>query len=82
MVHSFCNVIRREVGRKDVLVFKRIMPLGIRHRTGVKPHVDQVGFAEHFFSLWGNQDDLVYIRTVQVQFLARIRGGSHEACSN
>ena len=33
-------------------VFKRIVPLGIRHRTAVKPYINQVGFSIHRFAAW------------------------------
>ena len=87
-----------EVGGEEVatveslLVFKGVMDLGIGHRTGVKPHVDQVGLAVHGLAGGEREYDVVDIGTVEVDtlivFLGVIAGhktalaivvGRHEA---
>ena len=51
---------------EQFLVLKRIVDLGIRHGTRVKPNVDKVGFAVHRRAGGRNQNDVVDIRTVEV----------------
>ena len=43
-----------------VLVFKRIVPLCIRHRPRVEPYVDKVGFAVHWLAWWRYEHYVIY----------------------
>ena len=71
LVHALGN----EVGRidlavvKGVLVLERIVYLGVRHRTRIKPYVDKVELALHRATRRRYENDVVDIRTVQVDFL-------------
>ena len=50
----------------EFAVLKRIVQLGIRHRTGVKPHVYEVALALHGLPAWANQADIVNVWAMQV----------------
>ena len=71
MVYTFGN----EIGRIDAtavegfFIFERIVNLSIRHGTGVEPNVDKVAFALHGQTAFAHQNDVVYVRTVQVDFV-------------
>ncbi len=64
-----------EVGREQlavvesVFILKRIVNLGIGHRTAVEPHVDEVCFAIHGLARRGHKHYVVDIGTVQIDFL-------------
>ena len=68
LIHTFCD----EVGGEGLAFFyfffglKGVVPLGIRHGTGIKPHVDEVKFPFHGLTLGRNQNDIVDVRAVQV----------------
>ena len=49
-----------------LFILKRIMDLGIWHCTGIEPYVDKVCFAVHFTTGFGYENDVVDIRTVEV----------------
>ena len=66
--------------------------LGVRHRAGIEPHVDQVGLAGHLAARGADQEYLVHVGTVEVDLvvivLGHVRGveaavaervGGHEA---
>ena len=42
------------------------MYLSVRHRTGVEPHVNEVGLALHGLALVADEHDVVHIGAVQV----------------
>ena len=48
------------------------MNLRVRHSTRIKPHVNQIEFAFHRFTLFGNQNNIVNVRTVQVNLFVII----------
>ena len=50
-------------------MLERIMNLGVRHGTGVEPHVDKVGLPLHRLTRGTNQNDLIHKRTVQIYFV-------------
>ena len=49
LVNAFCDEICRErpCSVDFLLVFKRVMPLGIGHGTAIKPNIDQIRLALH-----------------------------------
>ena len=64
-----------EVGRiygaavESLLVFKRIVDLGVRHRAGVEPHINEVELALHRLACGRNEDDVVNVRTVEINLV-------------
>ena len=97
LVYTFGDEIRRIIRTAihQFFVLERIVELSVRHRTRIEPNVYQVRFTLHRFACRRNQDDIVYIRTVQIyliviffrifsrneaQFLVRIL--HHEASLN
>ncbi len=60
------------------LVFERVMPLRIRHGTGIEPDIDQVRLPEHFLSGWAHQYDLIHVGTVQVEIFSQ--WSVHKTC--
>ncbi len=90
LVDTFGDEVGRKVVRELFLVLERIMELGVRHRTAVKPNVDQVGLTEHLLARGRNQHDFIHIGTMQVEtgivFVAVVallvggeRVGTHES---
>ncbi len=79
LVDSLSDEVRREGGAavNRVLIFKRIVYLGVGHCSGIKPHVDEVALAMHGLSLGAGQNPFVHKRTVQVD--SRIVGLRHVA---
>src|ERR1044072_20370 len=67
LIHAFADKVCREILIENVLVLKGIVPLRIRHGAAVKPYVYQVGLTMHGLAAGAHQDDLVYIRFMQVQ---------------
>ena len=71
LIHSLCN----KIGRKTqtlidvVLVFERIVQLCVRHCSRIEPYVDQILFPDHLFAFGRNQNDVIYIRTVEVDLV-------------
>ena len=63
LVHTFGDEVSRARG---VCVLERIVILCIRHRTRIEPHIDEVQFALHGLAGRRNEDDAVYIRTMEV----------------
>ncbi len=69
LIHRLTDVIGRELRFKFFLVLERIVPLGDRHGTRVKPYIDQVRDARHFATAIGAIPmHLVHIGSVQIQF--------------
>ena len=52
-----------------ILVFKRVVPLRIWHRTTVKPNIDQVTFAVHRLAARAYQHNAVHDVTMQIYFI-------------
>ena len=90
LVHTLGNEVG---GTRGVCVLKRIVILCIRHGAGVEPHVDKVQFTFHRFAGRRNEDDIIYVRTVEIDdrgiiisfgivthFMLRPGVGFHEAC--
>ena len=63
LVYSFRDEIG---GTRGVAVLKRIVILGIRHRAGVEPHINQIELALHGFAGRRDEYDGVNIRTMEV----------------
>ena len=53
----------------EFLVFKGIVLLGVWHRAAVEPHVYEVALALHRLATLADQDDVIDIRTVQVNLV-------------
>ena len=97
LVDALCDKVGREERAtvNQVGVLKRIMQLGERHGTAVKPHVNEVRLAPHRLSLAAHEHDVVNIGAVQVDavvvLLAVVAGGEalvaqriarHQACGD
>ena len=69
LVYSFSNEICGESQSfiDQVFIFKRIVPLRVRHRTRIKPHVDQVSLALHRLAFIRYQSDGINERLVQIK---------------
>src|SRR5271157_2654401 len=68
LVNSFANIISRVLRFEFLLILKRIMPLGVRHRTRVEPDVDQILNAVHLpAALRTSVMNLVDVRPMQVE---------------
>ena len=69
------HTLRNEVGRVRLtrvdffFVFKRVMPLGVRHGTAIKPNVNQICLAPHRASIGSLECDAVDDVLVQVELL-------------
>ena len=74
LVHTFGDKVGGESLGVELTFLAHVMNLCVRHCAAVEPHVDKVGFAEHFFAFWRNQHYAVDVGTVQVEFLV-IGGG-------
>ena len=48
----------------QVAVLKRKVNLGVRHRTGVEPHVNEVSLTLHGLAIVRDEYDIVHIRAV------------------
>ncbi len=53
----------------DSLILKWIMNLCIWHCSGIKPNVDEVEFPLHWLACGGDKHYLVYIGSVEVDFV-------------
>ena len=58
------NMLVDEIG-----IFERIVYLSVWHRAGVEPHVDEVALALHLLARGRNEEDVIDIRTVQVDLV-------------
>ena len=47
LIDTFSDEIRREILLKFFFIFKRIMPLCVRHRTRIKPNINQIQLSFH-----------------------------------
>ena len=61
-------------GERLVLVYRltvleRIVNLGVWHRTGVEPHVNEVALTLHPLSCRRDEEDIVHIRAVEVYLI-------------
>ena len=54
---------------KVLLVLEGIVYLRIRHRTRIKPYVDQVRLALHGQTALRHEDDVIHVGTVEVDFI-------------
>ena len=69
------NTLSDKVSRIDLTiiellqVLERIVDLGIRHSAGIEPYIDQVCLTLHRLAGSGNQDNIIHIRTVQIDLL-------------
>ena len=77
LIYSFGNKISRVGIFKFFFIFKREMPLRIRHGTAIKPNVDQVGLAEHSIAFCRNQDHVIHIGLMHIRQLEACR---HKSC--
>ena len=66
LIHPFCDKIGGEVLLENVLIFERIMPLGIGHGAAIKPHIDKVEFAGHCLARSTHQGNSIHVRAVQI----------------
>ena len=66
LVNALRNKIGREVTPERFLIFKRVMPLRVRHGTGIEPDVNQVQFPAHGPAGGRNQYHLINVGAVQV----------------
>ena len=66
LIHALGDEVGRVTELEVFLVFKRIVPLRIRHGARVEPNVDQVEFAVQRLAVIGYQHDLVNVGAVQV----------------
>ena len=66
LIHPFCDEIGREVLLENVLIFERVMPLGIGHGAAIKPHINKVEFAGHGLTRGTHQGNAVHVRAVQI----------------
>src|SRR3569832_2589760 len=87
LVNPFSNKVSGIILLKLLNVLKRIMPLSIGHCTTVEPDIYQICFAIHFLSGIGNENDIVYVRAMQVKVFFRSidmlkMRCVHEACLN
>ena len=73
LVDTFGNIIGREHLAEISLILKRVMYLGIRHRTRIKPSVDQISFTDHFLSGVTNKKYIVNKRPVKVKMFIVLR---------
>ena len=71
LVHTFVDKVTGEGNAfvNEILVLKRIVYLGIRHRTRVKPDVNQVALTLHGLTILRHQYDMVNIRTMEVNLV-------------
>ena len=51
------------------LILKRIVDLCVRHRTRVKPYVDEVALALHWLTALAHEHDVVNIRAMEVDLV-------------
>ena len=69
---SLVNTLGDEIGGiyltriEEFLILEGIMDLSVRHGTGIEPNVDQVSFTLHRIARLGDEDDIVDVRTVDV----------------
>ena len=74
LIDRLGDEVRREVFLEDFLVLKRIMPLCKRHCTGVKPAVDDLGYAVHRpAALFTRERDCIDVRTMQLNICGTLR---------
>ena len=64
LVDEVCRISKCLV--YSLLVLKWIMYLSIRHRAGVKPHINKVSLSVQRFARLAYKHDIVYIRTMHV----------------
>ena len=71
LVDPFGNVISREslILVNHFFVLKGIVPLRIRHRTRIKPHVNKVIFAVHGEAIFTTQDNSINTVFMQVDLI-------------
>ncbi len=52
---------------KLLFIFKRKMPLGIRHGTAVKPYINKIGYTCHWLTFFGNQYYIINKRFMKIR---------------
>ena len=67
LVHPLGNEIGRKILFKPLHVVERVVHLCVRHCARVEPDINQVLFAEHLFTAFAHQHDLIHEGPVQVQ---------------
>ncbi len=73
LVERFGDEIRREVTLEQILVFKGVVPLGKRHRSGVKPAVDHLADPGHLAAaFFAAQVDLVDVGLMQLDVVRAV----------
>src|SRR5690606_39277158 len=70
LIHAFGNEVGREILFEKFPVFKRVVPLRIRHGSRIEPYVNQIGFPEKLLTALADQHDGVHMRTVQIVYAA------------
>ena len=76
LVHRLGDKLRRELRLKQFLVFKRIVILCKRHRTGIKPAVDHLRHTLHHpAALRTGAGDLIDVGPVQLHILRFLISG-------
>ena len=71
LIHTFGDKVGgvNLMAIQQFFVLERIVDLCIRHGTGIEPYVYQVRFTLHGFAVFGYEDDIIHIRTVQVYLI-------------
>ena len=73
LVHAFGDEVGRERVFEDLLVFKWVMPLRERHRSGIEPNVDEFGNAAHFAAAETLQRYIIDVRLVKIERFRQFR---------
>ncbi len=82
LIHSLGDKVCRIALIEDFLVLKRIMPLGKRHGTGVKPAVNNLWHTLHLAAaLWALDGNSVDIWTMKLDFLWAVVGHGLQLCN-
>ena len=73
LVHSLGDEVRRITLLKNLLVLKRIMPLGKRHGAGIEPAVNNLRHALHLAAALRALDGYgINVRTMQLNILRAV----------
>ena len=68
LINGFANIIGRILRFELILILERIVPLSIRHRTRVEPHINQIQDAAHLAAAFRTGiTNFVNIWTMQIE---------------
>ena len=82
LVNRLANVVGWKVAVEGIMIFKRIVPLGIRHCARVKPTVDNFGYALVCTTIVGMlKNDVVYCWSMQINFPERSPTQRFQLCN-